>query len=154
MTRVSLCKYLVLMFAIKWGWYSLNRCNYYKKVPFFTNANIYITMVLKWFGLLHQKGVKCSSGITLCKMHFSSFQGPNILNATFPFAFFPQWKEDNWGMCKCLPSGLGEAGRCGSRVQVPSWPQPPTGSTFFLLSSWRTLPQFPLSRVSALLRYS
>lgn len=47
MTGISLYKDLVLMFAAKPLWYALNRYNYDEKKIFFTNVNIYITVVLE-----------------------------------------------------------------------------------------------------------
>lgn len=68
-----------------------------KESIFFTNVNIYVTVVLKSLGLMHQNRVKFSSGITLCGMNFSSFQDSDIVNNTFSPASFAEERKKTEG---------------------------------------------------------
>lgn len=46
---------------------------------------------------MHQKEAKFSSGITLCEMHFSGFQVPDIVNNTFLPTSFPKVAKKSKG---------------------------------------------------------
>lgn len=64
---------------------------------------------------MHQKEAKFSSGITLCEMHFSAFQGPDIVNNTFLPTSFPKAGKKTKGGTSVSSPALEEQDVVGGR---------------------------------------
>lgn len=91
-----------------------------KESIFFTNVNIYVTVVLKSLGLMHQNRVKFSSGITLCGMNFSSFQDSDIVNNTFSPASFAEERKKTEGWASDSTPAWERLGGVAERCKCPS----------------------------------